>query len=117
MTNREFYTAIINSNITDTVIDFAETSLKKLDERNEKRKSAPSKTAIANEPIKKAILEVLSAEEVKTASEVASAVEISTQKASSLLRQLVENKKVVAHDIKVPKKGKCKGYTLAMVEA
>ena len=109
MTNREFYTAIVNGTINDEVIAHASNAIAKLDERNAKRASKPSKTSLANEPIKAKILEVLT-HEPKVASEVAELVGISTQKASALLRQ-IEGLEV--SEVKVPKKGKMKGYALA----
>lgn len=113
MTNREFYTAIVNGNLTETEIEFAKSAIAKLDERNAKRSSKPSKTAIANEPIKAAILEMLT-DKPQVASAIGMAIEQSTQKASSLLVQLVKEGKAVAVDVKVKGKGKVKGYTLAV---
>ena len=109
MTNREFYTAIVNSNVSDELKTFATDAIAKLDARNAKRASKPSKKSLENEPIKAKILEVLSTEP-KVASEVAELVGISTQKASALLRQ-IEGLEV--SEVKVPKKGKMKGYALA----
>ena len=60
MTNRQFLTAIIEGKMTDEIIEHAKAQLTALDARNEKRKNTPSKTAVANEPIKVAILEFLS---------------------------------------------------------
>ena len=111
MTFREFYTAVINGNITTEEIDFAGTQLAKLDERNEKRKATPSKTAIANEPLKASIVEML-AYGGKFANEVGKALEVSTQKASSLLVQLEKDGTIESVELKVPKKGKSKFYTL-----
>ena len=116
MTNREFYTAIANGSINDEVIAHATASLEKMDAANEARKNKPSKTAIENAPILEALTNALTGD-YQTASDLGSAVGISTQKASSLLRQLVANGTAVATDIKVPKKGTCKGYALATVEA
>lgn len=108
MTNREFYNAVITANINKDMTDFAKESLKKLDERNAKRASKPSKTAVANEPIKKLIIEKLTTTP-KTASLIATEVGITTQKASALLRQI---EGLVVVDIKVPKKGTQKGYAI-----
>lgn len=108
MTNREFYTMVINGTINEDVITHATESLTKLDERNAKRASKPSKRSVENEPIKAKILEVLTTEP-KVASEVAELVGISTQKASALLRQ-IEGLEVI--EVKVPKRGKMKGYAL-----
>lgn len=113
MTNREFYNAILSADLNDELKAFASDAIAKLDARNEKRSSKPSKTAIANEPIKVAIAEYLNGKENVLAADVAVGVEISVQKASSLLRQMVESGQLTVTEIKVPKKGKCKAYTLA----
>ena len=116
MTNREFFTAIANSNITEDVIAHAVVSLEKMDATNEARKNKPSKTAIENAPIVEALTNALTADP-QTAADLGAAVGISTQKASSLLRKIVAAGVAVATDISVPKRGKCKGYSLAPVEA
>ena len=112
MTNREFLNSVISANISDEVTEMAQALIVKMDARNEKRASKPSKTAVANEPIKASIIEVL-ANGGKTAPEVGVALEISTQKASALLRQLTADGKVAVSEVKVPKKGTLKLYTLA----
>ena len=108
MTNREFYNAVISNEITEEVIAHAQNALVKLDERNAKRANTPSKTQIANEPIIKAIAEVLTSEPM-LASEIASAVGISTPKASALAKK-VEGVNIT--DVKVKGKGTQKGYYL-----
>lgn len=108
MTNREFYNAVITNEITEEVIAHAQNALVKLDERNAKRANTPSKTQIANEPIIKAIAEVLTSEPM-LASEIASAVGISTPKASALAKK-VEGVNIT--DVKVKGKGTQKGYYL-----
>lgn len=112
MTYREMLTAIVNGDLNEDVIEKAHERLERLDAENEKRKNRVSKKAAENEPIKEAILGVLG-EKPKTATEVGAEVEISTQKASALLRQLVEAGSVVKTDVKVKGKGVQKGYTLA----
>ena len=108
MTKREMFEAIVNGNVTEEVIAMAQNEIVKMDERNAKRKNSPSKTALANEPIKARIVEVLTYEPM-TASEVAEKVEISTQKASALLRQIDG---LTVTEVKVKGKGKVKGYAL-----
>ena len=108
MTRREMFEAIVNGNVTEEVVAMAQNELVKMDERNEKRKNSPSKTAIANEPIKAQIVEVLTHEPL-TASDVANAIGISTQKASALLRQI---EGLTVTEVKVKGKGKVKGYAL-----
>ena len=109
MTKREMFEAIINGNISEEVIEMAKSEIVKMDERNVKRKNSPSKTAIANEPIKAKIVEVLT-DTPQSASEIAEKVEISTQKASALLRQIDG---LNVSEIKVKGKGKVKGYAKA----
>lgn len=107
MTKREFYEAVMAlENVDAELVLFAENEINKMNERNAKRKSTPSKTAIANEPIKAQIVEVLT-ETPQSASEIAEKVGISTQKCSALLRQ-IENLTVT--ELKVKGKGKVKGY-------
>lgn len=121
MTNREFLTAIAsNTSLDSALTDFATEQIAKMDARNEARKasSKPSKTAIANEPIKASIMEFLSKQcEPVIACTVAEGVGISTAKASSLLRQLVEGGKVVKSEVKIPKKGKTAAYAVALTES
>lgn len=109
MTKREMYEAIINGNVNEEVIEMAKSEIIKMDEKNAKRKNTPSKVAIANEPIKAKIKEILT-HEPQSASEVAEKVEISVQKASALLRQIDG---LAVSEIKVKGKGKVKGYALA----
>lgn len=112
MTKREFFEAVIASVENTELVEFAQSELTKMDERNAKRKNTPSKTAVANEPIKEAIVSILTSEPL-TASEVAEKVEISTQKASALLRQI---EGLTVTEVKVKGKGKVKGYALAQSE-
>lgn len=111
MTTREFLNSIINAEISDEITAQAQDMLTKLDARNAKRASTPSKTAVANEPIKASIVAILG-NEPKTAAEIGAALELTTQKASALLRQLAEDGKVTVTEVKVKGKGKCKGYTV-----
>ena len=116
MTKREFLNeviAVIDGTSEVDVLElkeFAKAEIIKLDERNASRSSKPTKTQIENEPIKGKILEVLSTGEKMVASAIAERLEISTQKASALCRQLVESKKLKVEDVKIPKKGKQKAY-------
>lgn len=118
MTKREFLNeviAVIDGTSEVDVLelkDFAKAEIVKLDERNASRSSKPTKTQIENEPIKEKILEVLSTGERMVASAIAERLEISTQKASALCRQLVESKQLKVEDVKIPKKGKQKAYMI-----
>ena len=114
MTNREFYTAIAQGAMNDELVVFAQEAIVKMDERNAKRSSKPSKTAVENEPIKAQIMEFITKRnEFYIAGAIAEALEISTQKASALCRQLVADGKLVEKDVKIPKQGKRKAYGIA----
>ena len=121
MTKREFFNeviAVIDGTSEVNVLElkeFAKAEIVKLDERNASRSSKPTKTQIENESIKEKILEVLSTGERMVASAIAERLEISTQKASALCRQLVESKKLKVEDVKIPKKGKQKAYMVNTV--
>lgn len=116
MTSREFFNAVIEGNITDEIKDFAKLQIEKLDNKNAKRKTADSKTQKENKTIKTLLLATMERDKVYTASEVAG-MEIegitSTQKASALLRQLVEAGTLTSEEVKIKGKGKVKGYKLA----
>lgn len=123
MTNREFLTAIANSaNLSADLTEFAADQITKMDARNaarkEKQSSKPSKTAIENEPIKASIMEFLSAQsEPMVAADIGAALDITTAKASSLLRQLVNDGKVIKSEVKIPKKGKTNAYAVSMTDS
>lgn len=103
MTIREFYKAVAASNVSDEIKTFATEALAKI--------NTPSKAQIANEHIKQAILEAL-ATAPHVASELATAVEVSTQKASALCLALVAEGKITQTEIKVRGKGKVKQYSI-----
>lgn len=121
MTKREFYNAILAiETISADVREYAEASIQKLDETNAKRSSKQTKTQLANEPIKAKILEILSTAPMTSAvlreKFVANGEEISVQKVSSLCRQLVEEGFLSSSEVKVPKKGAQKQYSVVVVE-
>lgn len=118
MTNREFLKAIsATESLTAEMREHADKMLAQMDSALAKRKEKPSKTAVANEPIKASILEWLGKQsEPVTASVVGEAMEISVQKASSLLRSLCEDNKAVQSEVKVPKKGVQKAYKVKVGE-
>lgn len=110
MTRREFFEAVMAiEGIEVELHDFAANEIEKLNARNAKRSSTPSKRSLANEPIKAEIVKVLSeAEQSATASDIAERIGISTQKASALLRQIDG---LTVSELKV-KGRKVKGYSL-----
>lgn len=112
MTKREFYTAIKNGKIDEQIKLFATEELEKMDAVNEKRRNTLSKKAKENEPLLRQITDEILTEEPKTATDVAVVLEVSVQKASGLLRRLVEDGKAAKVDVKIKGKGTQKGYTI-----
>lgn len=113
MTNREFFTAVINGTFNEEVIAHAQDAIEKLDARNAKRSSTPSKTQRENEPIKQAIVDFVRAGKSVTISEIAQGLEISSQKSSALCRQLVASGILAVADTKIKGRGTVKVYSIA----
>lgn len=117
MTQREFFEAVANNTAnSEEVREMATACIEKLNARNLNRK--PTAKQKENEALKVAILEYLVDDgRSHTASEIASEMEVSTSKASALLRQLAEDGKIDREEKKVPKEGKKKFYkSLSAVE-
>ena len=124
MTNREFYTAITaeNATITPEMIEHAIAQLAKLDATAEKRKGKVSKAdqekREANAAMATHIAKNILTSEPKTATDVAAILseeqgeEVKVQKASYLLRLAVELELAAQTDVKIPKKGTQKAYTV-----
>jgi DNA-binding MarR family transcriptional regulator len=112
MTTREFLNAVKSAAISDEMTEKAQAMLAALDKKNEQRKSKPSKVAVANEPLKQAIVDYLTANGAKVSSEIGEALQMTTQKASALCRQLVEDGTLKSEEVKVPKRGKVKAYSV-----
>ena len=109
MTQREFYNAVIADTTNADLAQFAVEALEKLDARNAKRASTPSKAQKENAPIIEAISKVLTSEPMR-ASEIAEALGISVQKASALVKKVDG---VSVTDVKVKGKGTQRGYFFA----
>ena len=104
MTQREFFTAVINGEINEEVTAFASESLVKMDNRNAKR---VEKNANAHADEKAQILAVLT-DTPQLARDIATAVGMTTAKVSGLLGRM-EN--ITVGETKV-KGGKRKVYSL-----
>ena len=86
----------------------------KLDATNAKRAEKAKEKSAENAPIKQAIFDFLVANGTKTTAEIAMGVAVlegSAPKASAMCRQMVEEDRLTASEVKVPKKGKAKAYT------
>ena len=118
MKDREYLNAILAiEGISEALTNETNARLAKLDEKNEKRKNTQTKAQKENEGVKTAILANLADGNGKAvASALATALGISTQKASALCKLLVDEGKLTVAEIKVKGGGKVKEYTLVEVE-
>ena len=120
MTNREFYTAIANANVSEEITAYAVAAIEKLDATNEKRKAkaaeGATKKAEENAPIKAAILGALTAEP-QTSPAIAATLGLTHNKVTALARQLVAEGLAEVTEIKVPGKGSMKGYSSVATDA
>lgn len=122
MTGREFYQAIVDGNVTEEIVAYAQNAIAKLDERNSARKAKTAeKKSTVDEPIKAQILASMEDGVTYTSTVVASefGIEIdgkpiSTSKANVLLSALVADGAVVETEkVKVKGGRKVKGYVKA----
>ena len=116
MTIRTFLENVIKAEISDEMTAFAHERIAKLDEKNEKKKSATSAKKAENSEIKNTILASMEIGIEYKASEIGIAFGISTQKASQLLVQLEKDGILTATEKREKGKGKVKFYMLATAE-
>ena len=124
MTNREFYNSIIaeNATITEEMIAHATAAIAKLDATAEARKGKVSAKDQAKRDENAAAATRIATEilgtEPKTATDVAEALSVGAeepvkvQKASYLCRLAVEMGLAAQTEVKIPKKGVQKAYTV-----
>ena len=120
MTNRDFYTGIINADlhavledeIADAIKAHAEAALDKLDATNEKRRNATSKKELENLPLMEQVVNEVLSFEPMTASDIGAAIGVNHNKATHIVKMAVTRGLAGVKDIKVPKKGMQKGYFL-----
>lgn len=111
MTQREFFNAVINANISADITAFAQERVAHLDTVNSNRKAKGTVTQRENEGIKANILAIVKPNVTYTASEIGVMAGISTAKASALCRQFVQAGTFTESEVKIKGKGKVKGYT------
>lgn len=100
------------SNITPAdVIAKAKAEIAKLDATNIKRAEKTAEKAKENLPLKNTIFEFLVVNGTKTTAEIAAGVGESTSKASAMCRQMVDEGRLTASEVKVKGKGTQKAYT------
>jgi hypothetical protein len=116
MTIRQYHEAVISGNINEAVLAKARAEIAKLDATNAKRAEKAAEKAKENDPIKNAIYNLLVEKGAMVASAIGAALttpenEVTTSKASSMCRQMVEERRLTVEDVKVKGKGKVKQYT------
>ena len=124
MTNREFYTIIVETIENEELVAHAQAQLAKLDATAEKRKGKVSAKDQAkrdeNAALATHIAHDILTTEPKTATDVAAiltaeagadAEPVKVQKASYLLRLAVDMELAAVTEVKIPKKGTQKAYT------
>lgn len=118
MTNREFYIAVSSGITSAEIQQFATDAIAKMDERNAKRSSQPSKTQVLNAPILESMMALFTENPTTryTENELGLALDITHNKAGALARQLVAEGKATSEEVKIPKVGKRKVYSLAVGE-
>lgn len=110
-TQRQFYTDVINGDITEQVIAYAKERLAKLDEKNEKRKTEPSANQLKNIQLGEDIVAFVTENGVQTTSEIATAFNVSTQKIAPITNALVK-KGDLTETTKTVGKKKYKAFTV-----
>jgi predicted transcriptional regulator len=117
MTNRELYNAIINGNITAEVVAKAREEIAKLDARNLAKADKPNRRQVENEPIAKAIVEYLTDKGEVLGTDIATALNLTTNKLNGVAGNLWKEGVLVKGKTKVKGKGEMTTYALAPTEA
>lgn len=112
MTEREFLNKVIETIEDSSIQEYANSRLQKLDSKNESRRNTLTKTQKENMKLLPTIKEIIAKNGSMVASEIGTALEISTQKASALCRQLVDKDELMSTEIKITGKGRVYSYSL-----
>lgn len=113
MTKREFLEKVITlEGVSEEMVAFAENEIEQIDASNKKAAERRAAKRAEDQPLIDQIMDMVKqGEEPITASEAGEVLEVSTQKASALLRRLVSDNVLVVEDIKKGSRA-VKGYTL-----
>lgn len=113
MTSREFFTTIAAiDTIPAELKEYAENQLLKMDERNKKQSETLSPAQQENLKLVEEFHNTMEADKQYLAAELGQAFGISVNKASAILRMMVAKELATVEDVKVPKKGTQKAYTV-----
>ena len=121
MTNREFFVAVANGEMTEEIRAHASREIDKMAAADERRRNKPSKTAEANAPLVEALVNEFLTDEAQLGADLADKLNekfpdlekpVTPQKVASMLRSYVAGGTVAKEDVKVDKTTKV-GYRLA----
>ena len=112
MTNREFFTNIINGNIDTATLDHAKAELTKLDERNEKRRNAVTDNDKANAVIAEDIKSYLAKNGATLSADIAKALNLSSSKVNGVAKIMVDKGELLSTKVKVKGVGERTQYSL-----
>ena len=110
-TNRMGYNAVVNGQITDEVIKWAQGELAKLDAKNAKRKNADGQIKEENKPIADAILSALEGGSMLS-THLAQAIGQTTQKTNGVAGEMFKLGMIDKFKVKVKNKGEQTCYAL-----
>lgn len=114
MTMREFFEQVIKAEISTELTEKAQSEIAKLDARNSAKANKVTEKDIENEKIRNQIIEILSKESLPiTSRELADKLEISIQRTTSLCTILEKCGRITSYEVKIPKVGKRKAYSVA----
>ena len=117
MTEREFLNKVTAiPNIAEDIKTEAEARIAKLDTKNEQRKGKQTKTQKENEPIAKAIVEYLTDKGAVLGVDIATALNLTTNKVNGVAGTLWKEGVLIKDKTKVKGKGEMTTYALAPTE-
>lgn len=120
MTMRKYHEAVLAiPGCPAEVAEKARAEIAKLDATNAKRTEKAAEKAKENEPLKAQIFDLLLVRGTMTSPDIASALTteenpVTTSKASAMCRQMTEDGRLSAEEVKIPKKGKLKAYSVVI---
>ena len=131
MTKREFFVKAAAGEMNEEMMTFAAEQLVKMDETLAKRKGKVSEREQAkrdaNEVLARRVVAEILGAEAKTATDIAAEMNAlmpevlekpaNSQKASAVMKKAMELDLVVQSEVKIPKKGTQKAYTVKVAEA
>lgn len=112
MTNREFFTNIINGKIDTATLEHAKAELTKLDERNEKRRNAVTDNDKANAVIAEDIKSYLAKNGATLSADIAKALNLTSSKVNGVAKIMVDKGELLSAKVKVKGVGERTQYSL-----